>query len=293
MRRLDDFNLNSRLKAEISSAISNRRLPHAIIIAGGDAEKRVEFAHYLSASYLCADDKDIPCLMCKHCKKIFEQIHPDVQAFEREKDKKEFSVKIVRDNITPNAYIKPNEADGRVFIIKDAETMNVSAQNAFLKILEEPPTGVKFILCCDVATSMLETIRSRATVYALNDVSQDSELKEKATTLAVELSLSLLSTNEYEFMSKTGVFEKDKELFKATLEMMQIVFRDALALKNNAPMLGTDTETSHKLASALGVSNLIRLIGKINELSESINKNANLNLLLTRFSSVLRQSARE
>lgn len=292
MKRLTDFNLTDTLRSEIESAAQNRRIPHAMIIASGDYQSRIDLATYISAACLCADDVEAPCGECKACRKIFAGIHPDIQFFEREKDKKEFSVKIVRDFIKPEAFIKPNEADGRIFIIKDAETMNTSAQNAFLKILEEPPRGVRFILCCDNAASMLETIRSRATVYSLITENHRDENDEQVQSLAVELAYLLVGSNEYEFMSKAMVFDKDKDLFKKVLDKIQILFRDALAVKNGAPIISGEKDCAYKLASSLGISNLLNLIGKVNELADSINKNANLNLLLTRFSSVLRQATR-
>ena len=55
----------------------------------------------------------------------------------------------------------PNEAGRKVYIIEEAETMNPSAQNAALKLLEEPPRQVKFILCTENPGAMLDTIRSR------------------------------------------------------------------------------------------------------------------------------------
>lgn len=291
MKRLEDFSLTPALRDEINSVIINRRLPHAVVIASGDYMSRIEFALFLSAAYLCSED-NAPCGECKNCKKIANSIHPDVQLFEREKDKKEFSVKIIRDFIKNDAFIKPNEADGKVFIIKDAESMNINAQNAMLKIFEEPPVGVKFILCCDSVTSLLETIRSRATAYSLLSEPEITADDERAVELAVKLALSLLSFNEYEFMSETGIFEKDKDIFKAVLGNIQILFRDALAVKNDVVPLSGNMECSLKLASAFGTEKLIRLISSCDELSEAINKNANLNLLLTRFSSVLRQAAR-
>lgn len=292
MKRLSEFNLTDTQRSEIEASVSNRRIPHALIIAAGDYQSRLELANYISAACLCASDSNAPCFECKSCKKIFSEIHPDVQLFEREKDKKEFSVKIVRDNIKSEAFIKPNEADGRVFVIKDAETMNTSAQNAFLKILEEPPKGVRFILCCDNAASMLETIRSRATVYSLLSENKSDEKDEHIWSLAVELAELLVSSNEYAFMSKSMVFSKDKEMLNSVLGKMQILFRDALAVKNGADIISGEKDCAFKLASSLSVNNILNLIGKTNELSELINKNANLNLLLTRFSSVLRQSTR-
>lgn len=290
---LDDFNLSNNFKAEISALIESHKLPHAIIIYSLDAEAAYSFALFLARAVLCTSDDEIPCGLCKNCQKIIRRSHPDVLTFEREKDKKEFSVKIVRDSIIPSAYIKPNEADGKVFIIKDAQTMNSGAQNAFLKILEEPPKDVKFIICSDVPASMLETIRSRATAYFLGGENKTLDEKEqKAREIAKSLAISLMSSTEYDFMSQTGVFEKDKELLDLTLKELQVIFRDAVAYKNNAAPIEEKNDAAITLASAVGLSNLLNLIKQTNELSVLISKNANLNLLITRFCSVLRQAAR-
>ncbi len=291
MKNLNQLNLTQRQRTEIENAVLFNRLPHALIISSGEAESRLDLALYIAASYLCAGDKK-PCLECRNCKKIFENIHPDVSIFQREKDKKEFSVKIVRENIRPDAFIKPNEADGKVFIIKDAETMNPNAQNAFLKILEEPPKGVMFILCCEDLSNILETIRSRSTVYSLICEAQADEEYRESYDIAVSLAMSLVSSNEYDFMSQTGIFEKDKELLRSVLEKLQLIFRDALAVKNNAVVLSDNSDCIFRLASSLSTASLINMISKANELTEAINRNANLNLLITRLSSVLRQAAR-
>ncbi len=289
---IDDFSLGSKLKSELLSVISSRKLPHAIIIEKGDFSSRIDFAYYLSACALCTGDDVIPCGICRNCVKAFGKYHPDISEFEREKDRKEFSVKIVRDLIKPSAYVKPGEADGKICIIKDADTMNLNAQNALLKILEEPPKNVKFILCCESSGSMLETIRSRSTVYSLlnEDDSADEDIV-KARQLAGELIECLMLPTEFEFMSKTGVFEKDRHLMLSVLAQMQLIFRNAVFIKNNV-LSETDDKTALKISSYFSLSNLLKLIDAVNELNDFANKNANLNLLLTRFSSLLRQAAR-
>ncbi len=289
---INDFLISGKLKAELESVMAARRLPHAVIIENADEEQRLGFAFFLSAASLCEGSGTIPCGACRHCKKIGLRIHPDVNVFERESGKKEFSVKIVRDSITPSVFIKPNEADGRVCIIKDAHTMNASAQNAFLKILEEPPAGVRFILLCDAAVNMLETIRSRAVVYSMQSSSgAKSQQLAEAEDCAQGLALSLLSHTEYDFMAQTGVLEKDREMTALVLSRLQIIFRNAVFIKNSQDV-GSYSEAEKKLAGSVPLSNLLKLIEKTNELNSLLNKNANLNLLITRICSVLRQSAR-
>jgi DNA polymerase-3 subunit delta' len=60
-----------------------------------------------------------------------------------------------------NAYRQPFQARRKVFIITQADRMNLNAQNAFLKALEEPPEDTHFFLTCELEGNLLETIRSR------------------------------------------------------------------------------------------------------------------------------------
>lgn len=67
----------------------------------------------------------------------------------------------------------PNEAAYRVLILAEAQTMTPQAQNALLKILEEPPAHVIFILTCENRSQLLETVRSRCVCLTLQPVAWD------------------------------------------------------------------------------------------------------------------------
>ena len=59
------------------------------------------------------------------------------------------------------AQIMSNEANGKAFVIHEAELMNENAQNALLKLLEEPPKFVRFFLCAEKPLQLLETVQLR------------------------------------------------------------------------------------------------------------------------------------
>lgn len=63
--------------------------------------------------------------------------------------------------------------DVRVVVIRNIEKMRFEAQNAFLKTLEEPPADTYFILTCDMAEGVLETIRSRCALFGFASVRED------------------------------------------------------------------------------------------------------------------------
>lgn len=79
-------------------------------------------------------------------------------------------------NVIETAY---STVDSQVFIIRNIDTMSVSAKNSMLKVLEEPPQRAYFILTCNNLETLLPTIRSRATVYVMENYTQ-KELQEYA-----------------------------------------------------------------------------------------------------------------
>ncbi len=94
-------------------------------------------------------------------KKIFGGICPDVNLLAPAQGKKTMGVDDVR-NLRRMAYIKPNDLDFKAFIIDRCGDMTTQAQNALLKILEEPPASTYFFLLCENSASLLPTVRSRA-----------------------------------------------------------------------------------------------------------------------------------
>ena len=137
---------------------------HAYILTGS-REAAVERARELAAEALCQGEPPRPCRACRACRKVFRGVHPDVTVVERRTDesgkpRKEILVDQIR-ALSAEAVVRPNEGSARVYIFPEAEAMNTSAQNAFLKLLEEPPVQAYFLLCAEDPERLLETVRSR------------------------------------------------------------------------------------------------------------------------------------
>lgn len=165
--------------------MEGKNFSHAYILVGAP-EKTDKKAFSLAKAALCSDAENAPCHQCRNCRNVSLNIHPDVMITERLSDdkgkKREISVAQIRD-IVSSAPIFPNEADRKVYIVRDAQTMNTSAQNAFLKCLEEPPSFVHFILEVQSAEALLETVRSRCLTINVGgeEAFLDEEALEKAT----------------------------------------------------------------------------------------------------------------
>ena len=140
-------------------------LSHAYLITGGNAAARAEYARRLSAAYVC-DGASAPCGRCRHCEKALAGIHPDIITVSLLEDKREIVVEQAR-NLRADAYIRPNEAERKVYVIDPADTMNDTAQNALLKVLEDGPSYAAFLLLCANPGKLLSTIRSRCETIVL------------------------------------------------------------------------------------------------------------------------------
>lgn len=162
---------------------------HAIILSGS-GEATARRARELAAAILCERGGDAPCGVCRHCRKVlkgpFPGIHPDVTLVERRanasgKLRREITVDQIRD-LGVDALVLPNEAAAKVYILPEADAMNLSAQNAFLKLLEEPPAFVSFLLCAANPMALLETVRSRCAEERLapEDREEDGEVLRRA-----------------------------------------------------------------------------------------------------------------
>ena len=124
-------------------------------------------ARAFAQGLLCERGGEQPCGRCAACRKVEAGIHPDLITVELQKDEKgrprrEITVDQIR-AVNRDAWVLPNEAARKVYILADADKMNQAAQNAALKLLEEPPNGAVFLLCAVNPALLLDTVRSRCT----------------------------------------------------------------------------------------------------------------------------------
>lgn len=142
-----------------------KRFSHAYIISAPSPEETVRTARHMAAAAVCRNPERAPCGKCRDCRKAAADIHPDVITVRRAADdkgraKREIGVDQIRWLIA-DAYVSPNEAERKIYIIEDTDRMNLAAQNAALKLLEEPPGRVMLLLCATNAALLLPTVRSR------------------------------------------------------------------------------------------------------------------------------------
>ena len=127
----------------------------------------------------CTGGGDVPCRACTACRKVFSGTHPDVITVD-DPEKKTVSVDLVRD-ARADAFIRPNEGKRKIYIIPRAQDLGPAAQNALLKLLEEPPQYAAFLLLATNPGALLPTIRSRAVQLSLSAVPRETAMRALRT----------------------------------------------------------------------------------------------------------------
>lgn len=153
-------------------------LPHALLLAGPAGQGKRQFAEALGALLLCESPTEGPvaCGQCVSCQWREAGNHPDLfrlipeadeesadapEAAESAKAKSaQIRIDQVRD-LMAALTLSATRGGRRVVIVDPAEAMNAFTANALLKLLEEPPAGVVFLLISAQSMRLLPTLRSR------------------------------------------------------------------------------------------------------------------------------------
>jgi len=135
-----------------------RRMPHAILLAGPSGIGKFMVASVLATMLLCQGTKAKPCGTCQSCLQVSYGTHPDLLIISP--DGATVKIEQIR-NLQHEVSLTPYVSARRVCIIDGAELMTVQAANSLLKVLEEPLGDVVFILVAANKQMLLPTIISR------------------------------------------------------------------------------------------------------------------------------------
>jgi len=175
--RLSEIQGQKRAVDLLRSALRQGRVHHAWLFAGPEGVGKETTARAFAQSLLCESPRDgEACGACLACGKVERGAHPDLLAIlpearavergllSREElgrtPSRELRIEQIRE-LEGMLALSPVEGERRVVLLIGADSMNVPAQNAFLKTLEEPPVGTHLLLLAETADALLPTIRSR------------------------------------------------------------------------------------------------------------------------------------
>lgn len=311
MDRFEHFASNESVKKELSFSMDNDTLPHAIIIEGAEGTGKRTLAGLIAQYCVCSSSGSKPCGVCRDCIKSKNLSHPDIKIADGKNDTRSFNTASIRE-IRADAYILPNEAAKKVYLILNCDKMMIQAQNAFLKVLEEPPKNVVFILTCNSAASLLETVRSRARIFSLfpadekeaiatvERLSPESEKSDiinavmkcggnigkalemlsdnngsEESNAAKKIALSLISSNKLELLKCSALISSDRVFAGHVMEKLYEILAEAVRIGAEA---NSENETAKALSDRITRKRLFALMDKVDNARYRIDRNINMSL---------------
>jgi len=299
----------------LAQMLQKRSIPTALLFTGVDGIGRQRTAIALGMALNCSNPVGMSaCGKCDSCRKIISGSHPDIITVEP--DGVFIKINQVRD-ISKQLKFAPFEGGWRIVIINDAQSMNLEASNAILKILEEPPKHTIFILTASQTTDLIPTIVSRCQQIAFRPIPHEKVAqlliedrgldRQTARTLAISTKGSLgkalsmdaekwkawrssiveqISTLSGETIQPLFAFAEtlsgDKNRLADALEMIMMWFRDVLISKVTPDrIISEDFENEIRSASQEeSVDSLLEKLEAVHFAQKAIARNANARLTI-------------
>ena len=175
MAGFQDILGHEQIIEHLQNAIKTDKVSHAYILDGPDMSGKKMIADAFSMTLECEKKGTEPCMECHSCKQALGKNQPDIIYLQHEKPNT-ISVDDIRSQINNDIGVKPYSSPYKVYIVDEAEKMNVQAQNALLKTIEEPPAYAVILLLTNNAEIFLPTILSRCVRLSLKAV-PDEKIK--------------------------------------------------------------------------------------------------------------------
>ena len=289
-----DFVSNKKIIEQLGAMLDSKHFPHALILEGEDGLGKKTLARLLATALVCRSE-DKPCMSCPQCHKAMSGIHPDIIEHTATGGKDSFKVDTVRDIIS-DVYMSPNEADCKVYILGNVHKMSASAQNAFLKILEEPPEYAVFIMTVQSKSLMLETVLSRSVVFSLEGVDADEgaryitshfegidgdDAREALKVFNGNIGKALVEDDEYSLLGVCNEFKSDRQGIIDASDYLKSIFRDALVSSGEGDLLSGNAQLTELIRKKLTRKRLLNLVELCDEYKIMALSNCNNALLIT------------
>lgn len=278
-------------------------LSHATLILCEDGYMLEKYLKVFCKTLMC--NSDIPCNNCRTCKLIDDNIYEDCKWYPEDK---KIVVKDI-DDLVRRSFFKPLENDKKIFVLNNAQDMNVQSQNKLLKTLEEPPENTFIILGATTLNTLLTTVLSRVKKFeipsftdeeifdALKDDYTDTERLKKqiklssgkigeaitryesgsgteTENLAINVFLNLTQSSQViEYSSKIT-----KENIQDFLSITARIVREALEYKAGLNESVTDGNIK-RIANEYTYGALIFISDKLREYEKAYYFNGNVNIL--------------
>lgn len=210
----------------IQTSFAKNRMAHAYAIEGEKGTGKESVGSFLTQLLLCEQPaENVPCETCRACKLVKSGTHPNVlEIYPDGQD-------IKKDQILQLIYTMNKtgiEPGRRVYILHEADRMNIAASNTLLKFLEEPEGEVTALLLTGRYQAILPTIQSRCQHIGLRALPQQDvirQLTEEGMTEAMASTVSKLTRN-VEGAKEMAVSESFAQARKTVLKLVEVIEKD-------------------------------------------------------------------
>ena len=165
----ENFAGNDHIKTQLKRFITTGQILNSYVFSGETGIGKKTLSDMFIKEVFCeAPSNGGACGTCSACLQVQSENHPDIIYLAKQKDKKTYGIDEIREQIIKQAYIKPFIAAKKIFVIKEGDDLTKEAQNGLLKVLEEPPEYVTFIILVSEKSMLLDTVLSRSCVINLH-----------------------------------------------------------------------------------------------------------------------------
>ena len=300
----------------LEKAIAEGMVSHAYIFNGEEGIGKMTVAKAFAKALLC--EQKHSCGHCQSCIQIDSMNHPDVIYVTHEKSV--ITVDDIRDQVNHTIAVKPYSSEYKIYMIDEADKMNVMAQNALLKTIEEPPEYAVIILLADNKDTFLETIRSRciqlnfgplkeeqvrdyirkhygennskedlAAAYSMGNIGKaikvmESQEFEEMKNRCLNMLAHIKEWNIHEIVLYLKQMDDYKDRVFEFLDIITIFYRDILILKvtglPNKTVFKDKYSLMRKQSVYLSFEGIDRIIKEVEKAKVRLNANVNFDVTL-------------
>ena len=232
----DDVLGQEHITTILKNQIKNDSIAHAYLFSGTRGTGKTSTARIFARAINCLSE-DPPCNSCEKCKGILEETVMDIVEIDAASNN---SVDDVRDLREKSKY-PPSNCKYKVYIIDEIHMLSKGAFNALLKVLEEPPAHLVFILATTEPDRLPATILSRCQRYDFKRVSVDNivkNMKDIAAKIPIEIedsALDLIARNSdgamrdaLSILDQCVSFSEEKISYDYVVSILGIVNNDLM-----------------------------------------------------------------
>ena len=307
MYSFEDVVGNEKNIKYLKGLIKHDRIGNAYIFNAMDGGGKKLLSYAFAKAILCKNDT--ACGVCHSCKSFDTKNNPDVIYVTPSKSI--LGVDEIREQINNNVSVKPYLSKHKVYIVHNADKMNIAAQNALLKTLEDPPQYAVIILLANNINIFLRTILSRAVVLKMPPISEDtiqSHLRKlgiaelgvasafsmgsigRALDIAgntefnsnvdqvIHIALSIKSCDLIQLFGTYKQWESMKSNISECLDVLYIWYRDILVLSVHGDRTIIQNQNLIHETENYTPKGLINILHEIQKTKMNISLNANFQL---------------